>query len=420
MKDSLLTAAQKERLRQALASGSRLGATDMRLINVDVYRQRLGAEWFKYKNIIHSYAVEAIRPALGEQDFFVQTKSGYAVFFFEKDVSQIRVISERVAETLDRLLAGDAAFGDPPLTCQTVSVNCDALLEQLESESKASQPAAAAERRAVLEGDAAAREQQQSPALYTPFWHARMERIVGSIHVPQAPPALFRAPDRDYYAPSPSRAQEDIRRFNAMLNDAYQLHKAGQSTAIFFSVNFKTFCAPEFAKEYMQVLRQTPASLLKYLTPRFVRIPPGTPQTLLVSRVQALMTVFKHVVLQCRPPIDLRSMEFVPCSIVATSWKDVAQTVGQDARAAEKLIAAFCQTARILRANTLVEAVDSPAAFEICMNLGVEFLSGAAIMAPDKKPFPQRPLLAADIRAAHRRRMTQGARPSDGNDVALI
>lgn len=423
MKDPLLTPAQKERLRQSLASGSRLGATDMRLINVEVYRQRLGDQWFKYKNIIHSYAVEAIEPELGEHDFFVQAKNGYAIFFFEQDVSQVRVISERIGSKIDRQLAGDTAFGDPPLTCQAISMNCDALLEQLESEQSHVPPPASAERRAVLEGAPAApaQDQKQAPGIYAPFWHAKMGRIVGSIYVPCAPPALRRLPDRDYYAPSSSRAQDDVRRFNAMLSDAYKLHKAGQSAAIFFSLNFKTFCAPEFVKEYMQVLRQTPASLVKYLTPRFVRIPPGTPQTLLASRVQVLTTIFRHVVLQARPPVDLRSLEFVPCSILATSWKDVTQMVNQDARAAEKIVSTFCQSARALRLNSLVEGVDSPAAFEIVAQAGVEFMSGAAITAPEKVPFPQRPLSFADIRASHRRRLTQtGRQATDGADVAVI
>ena len=424
MKETLLTPAQKERLKQALASGSRLGATDMRLINVDVYRQRLGAQWFKYKNIIHSYAIEAIKPELAEHDFFVQTKNGYAIFFFEKDVSQVHVISEHIAARIDRQLAGDTAFGDPPLTCQTVSVNCDALLEQLESEPVPAQPQAPADRRAVVEGPppACASEQKQAAGIYAPFWHAKMERIVGSIYVPNAPPALRRLPDRDYYAPSSSRAQDDIHRFNAVLNDAYKLHKAGQTTAIFFSLNFKTFCEPEFVKEYMQVLRQTPASLLKYLTPRFVRIPPGTPQTLLASRVQALTTIFKHVVLQARPPVDLRSLEFVPCSILATSWKDIAQTANQDPRASERVVSAFCQSARTLRANSLIEGVDSPGAFEIVASAGAEFMSGPAVTAPEKVPFAQRPLLFADIRAAHRRRLTpQGSRQATGDaDVTTI
>ena len=69
MKDLLLTAAQKERLIKSLASGSRLDAL-----------------WYKYKNIIHSYALEAIKLELAEPDFAVQTNTGYAVFFFEKDV----------------------------------------------------------------------------------------------------------------------------------------------------------------------------------------------------------------------------------------------------------------------------------------------------------------------------------------------
>ena len=262
-------------------------------------------------------------------------------------------------------------------------MNCDTILKQLEGWKSPPLSHALPEARAVLEDSPPAQEQKKPSGVYAPFWHAKTERIVGSVYLPRMPRAFRRLPDRDYYAPGAERAQDDIHHFNATLADAYKLHKAGQNIAILFSLNFNTFCAPEFGKEYMPVLRQTPTSLTKYLTPRFVRIPPGTPPTLLASRVQMLRTIFKHVVLQARAPVDLRSLQFVPCSILATSWKDIAQIVNRDARAAEKAASTFCQSARTISANSLIDGVDSPAAFEIALCAVAEFLSGIAVCPPE-------------------------------------
>ena len=83
--ETVFTPERMERLRLGLASGSRLGAIDIRLINIDDYKKRLGAQWPKYKSIIHSYFVQAIGAELGQRDFFLQTKNGYAIFFFERN-----------------------------------------------------------------------------------------------------------------------------------------------------------------------------------------------------------------------------------------------------------------------------------------------------------------------------------------------
>ena len=89
MSKNMLTPAQTQQLRQALASGSRLGASDLRLINIDVYRERLGSQWPKYRDIIGAYAAEAIKEELGKDDFFVETKNGYGIFFFKKDPTEV-------------------------------------------------------------------------------------------------------------------------------------------------------------------------------------------------------------------------------------------------------------------------------------------------------------------------------------------
>jgi len=251
--ETVFTPERKERLRLALASGSRLGATEMRLINIDDYKKRLGAQWPKYKSIIHSYFVQAIGAELGPSDFFIQTRNGYAIFFFECNPTQVRVNSRRITDKIDEFQSGDPAFADPKLVCQAIPVDCRELLAQLEVDQRlTSVPAPVAHR-----SSNALESLQSYPSMYAPLWHAKLERVVGSIHGLNSPTTLRRKPDREYYASGVVRMQDDIAQFNAMLNDAYKLHKAGQSATILFSLNFATFCEPMFAKEYMQVLRQT-------------------------------------------------------------------------------------------------------------------------------------------------------------------
>ena len=66
-----LTRAQEQKLKKALLGDETLGLTELRVINTDIYKERLGAEWFKYKSIINSYATQAIKANLSEDDLFV-------------------------------------------------------------------------------------------------------------------------------------------------------------------------------------------------------------------------------------------------------------------------------------------------------------------------------------------------------------
>jgi hypothetical protein len=241
---------------------------------------------------------------------------------------------------------------------------------------------------------------------YAPMWHVKLERIVGSIHFPHAPRTM-RISDNEYYSPAGVHARRDIDAFNAMLTDAYKLQKSGVSSTIVFSVNFKTFCTPQYNKEYMLALKQAPGKLLQFLTPRFVRIPPGTPQTLLASKVQSLSSIFKHVVLHTRPVFDTTMFDCVPCSILATSWSDIAYLAGRDPRGKRlpaDIARQFCQAAKKLRVNALIEGLDAPSVFEDAIGVGADFASGTAVLPLNEAPSSQCALTIDDIRNRNARK----------------
>jgi hypothetical protein len=399
MLQNQLDGAQRERLKEMLVSGSRLGASDLRLLNIDVYRERLGEDWFKYKSIINALAATAIKAELGPEDFFVETRGGYGLFFFQKDLEQVQTVSDRIAERLQHDLAREPAFGDPPLGCEAESVNCDDLLRQLENET------------AEQGGEAPpAVEIERVVTRYIPLWHAKFERVVGSVFVPVRAPALRRFRDADYYAPGQEHVQRDIRAFEAMLLEIYKLHKSGTPSAVIFSLNFKSFCAAEFGKQYLNALRQTPVSLLPYLTPRFVRIPPGTPQSMLVNKMLAVRTLFRRVVLSTRPVVDERTFDCVPSSILSTSWKEIEHVAGNDKERRAQMADAFCHAAKRLKLNALIEGVETDEALGAAVAAGAEFLAGGAVRPASKAPFPQQALALSATHAARARRRSGNRR----------
>jgi hypothetical protein len=393
MARNLLTPAQTERLKQALASGSRLGASDLRLLNMDVYRERLGADWFKYKGIINALAAAAIKAELSREDFHLETKNGYGIFFFKKDLEEIQTISDRIADKLQRELSRESAFGDPPLTCVAKSANCDDFLRQLEAEER---NARAAQAEAAPPASIVGNE----PSVYAPLWHTKVQRVLGSMFVPQPPAVTRRVSDREYYSSNEAHAIRDIRGFTTMLADAYKLQKAGQSTTIVFSINFATFCSVEFNKDYMMALRQTPAPLLQYLTPRFVRIPPGTVQPLMAAKVQLLASIFRHVIVHSRAMVAVQSLEFVPCSILSTSWKDVQNLINDRAGkcTAVDVLRPFQHAAKALRLKSLIAGIDTPEALTAALAADVELVSGSAVMPFAETPFAQRAFTLNDVR----------------------
>jgi hypothetical protein len=393
-----LTPEQTERLKQALASGSRLGASDLRLINMDVYRERLGADWRKYKGIINALAAATIKAELGREDFYLETKNGYGIFFFKKDLDEIQVISDRISDKLQRELSRESVFANPPLTCVAKSANCDDFLRQLEAEEESARAAQAPAPKPAFMAPT------EAPA-YAPLWHTKVQRVLGSMLVPQPATPTRRVPDREYYASSEAHATRDIRGFSTMLGHAYKLQKAGQSTTIVFSINFATFCSVEHNKEYMIALRQTPAPLLQYLTPRFVRIPPGTVQPLMAAKVQLLATIFRHVVVHSRAAVSLQSLEFVPCSILATSWKDVQNLIHERAGkcTAVDVLRPFQNSAKMLRLNSLIAGIDTPEALNAALAAEIELVSGSAVMPFAETPFAQRAFTLSEVRGGQPR-----------------
>jgi len=188
--------------------------------------------------------------------------------------------------------------------------------------------------------------------------------------------------DRAYYEPSDVRTHADIQMFGELLSASYKLQKAGKSAAVVFSINFGNFCQPALQKLYINALRQTPSSLLRHLTPRFVRIPPGTHRTLITNKLDSLKSIFSNVAIHSKPAVDIATFEFLPIAMLSTSWSDIEFAVGgqksETLRRGEllRIASTFGKSARVLRAKSMVDGVDSKEALEIVNGADVDFVSG--------------------------------------------
>ena len=412
-----LTRAQEQRLKQALLGDEKLGASELRVINTDVYKARLGSEWFKYKAIINAYAVQAIKANLSADDIFVPTKHGFAVFFFSASEEKVAAASATMANELSRLLAGEKVFQDPPVICSARAMTRSDLVNEIDLDLGLTQRAAP---RAPAIGPMLAMEQPATAATpkaasgYRPLWHAKAQRVVGCINEPELSGPVVA--DQKYYESAIQHMRYDLDAFNTVLRDVYKLYKSGETAAIVFSINFKSFCAPEFNKEYLLALRQTPANLLPYLLPRFVRIPPGAPNTLIATKAQVLASIFKKVALQAPLEGDLRRFEFTACTLLATSVKEaqrVARLPAVSQQSVGPLLTSFVQMAKSMRYNALITGVDTQDAFASAMQAKADFVSGAVVGPLAQLPGSQFHLTADEIRATPRPKAPASAASSD-------
>jgi hypothetical protein len=243
--------------------------------------------------------------------------------------------------------------------------------------------------------------------------------VVGCINEPDmtGQPMLN---EQKYYESAIQHVRYDLETFNRVLRDVYKLYKSGETAAIMFSINFKSFCAPEFNKEYLLALRQTPANLLPYLLPRLVRIPPGAPNTLIATKAQVLASIFKKLVLQAPLEGDLRRFEFTACTILATSVKEaqrVARMPAVGQQSVGPLLTSFVQIAKSMRYNALITGVDTQDSFVSAMQAKADFVSGAVIGPMAQVPGSQFHLTTDEIRATPRPKAA--AAPADSDVFAI-
>lgn len=381
------TPVDQVRLKQALTSGLQIGATEIRFLNIEVYRERLGEKWFACKDLIHSYVLSATERHLGTSDFLIVSSSGYVLVFADANSERVARITKSVANEVDAMLARVKDFQSPPVSCNIIAVDTSTLCSHLRS--IPTTPGLPSGRRQDSPSPDAAIDVEFAGQLakYAPLCQQKNQTPVGSLLVPAPSARPKRMLDRAYYEPSDVRTHADIQMFSELLSASYKLQKSGKSTAVVFSINFGNFCEPALQKLYINALRQTPSSMLKHLTPRFVRLPPGTHRTLIANKLDSLKSIFGNIAIHSKPTVDIAAFEFLPIAMLSTSWSDIELAAGgqknENLRHGEllRIASMFCKSARVLRAKSMIDGLDSKEALEIVNDANVDFVSGPVIGA---------------------------------------
>ena len=117
-----------------------------------------------------------------------------------------------------------------------------------------------------------------------------------------------------------------------------------------------------------------------------------------------MAAIFRHVVVHSRAPVALQTLEFVPCSILATSWKDVQNLINDRAGkcSAADVLKPFQHSAKTLRLNSLIAGIDTPEALAAALAAEIELVSGSAVMPFAVAPFAQRAFTLSDVRAGQK------------------
>lgn len=247
--------------------------------------------------------------------------------------------------------------------------------------------------------------EEQFKSGYRALWHAETQRVTGYVSERETSAPLVNGPA--YYQSAIQHVHYDLDTFDKVQRDLVRVWQRGEPATIMFSINFKSFCAPEFNDEYLPALRRTPANLLTYLLPRFVRIPPAAPHTLIAAKAEMLSSIFGRVVLQVPLEGDLHRFAAAPCTMLATSVKEAQRVarlpvVGQ--QSIEPLLYSFVELAKSMKCEALITGVDTQDALVAAMQARADFASGAVVGPLAQMPGSQFNLSADEICAPPRRK----------------
>jgi hypothetical protein len=193
-------------------------------------------------------------------------------------------------------------------------------------------------------------------------WHAGSERVVGTIRELSV-------------AIEPGRPGEvigrDIAEFNAAL---FEVYKRSSSAGAIFTLHFEAFADDQLSRQYMLALRQTPARLLPFVTPRLVDIDPEAPARLVDTRVRQLQSLFRKVIVETRGDNDVERFTHLRNATIETAWSTIS-------RAADAVEAARRFQARVKEADltSLMTGVDCCESFAAAVAAGIDTIAGCRI-----------------------------------------
>ncbi|MDZ4869690.1 MAG: hypothetical protein SGI91_20395 [Alphaproteobacteria bacterium] len=193
------------------------------------------------------------------------------------------------------------------------------------------------------------------------IWHAESERVIGALREDPAPaPATHEA-----------KGRRDVAEFKAVLSD---VHMHARNAGAVFALDFTALSQSGANKHYMIELRQTPARLLPFLTPRLVDVPADADPAAIQASVKQLQSLFRRVIVEV--PADAQPARF-------RSLANVTLAVRWGAHTARDVIA-FTDRAHQAGLAVMICGVDEPEALAVAHETEVSFISGRMIGEAEK------------------------------------
>jgi hypothetical protein len=208
---------------------------------------------------------------------------------------------------------------------------------------------------------------------YSLIWHAESERVIGALREDPAP------------ATHEARLRRDVAEFKAVLSD---VHMHARNAGAVFALDYTALSQSGANKHYMIELRQTPARLLPFLTPRLVDVPGDADPSAIQASVKQLQSLFRRVIVEL--PTNARPVHF-------KSLANVTLAVRWGVHAARNVIA-FADRAHQAGFAVMICGVDEPEALAVAHETEVSFVSGRMIgevetIAPTQYDLPHAEIL---------------------------
>lgn len=288
----------ESRLKALISQPQLLAAGRVFMINLDVVRDRLGAEWPALRERVHSAAERIIGRHLANSDvFFRSSDDEYILVFAVGDKVAAKLVCGKIAEEIHRLFLGDTNLLDVRIGAavgifEGKVVFKDATIAEIlrhmdEASPRSVMEAIATEDRALYS------HQDLIKHLYRPIWDVRRQAISTYMCVP-----VREYPDGssiegvsalDGFSDPQSIAAIDMKALISSVDLLDELFRNKFRMMLSIPVCFETVASRFHREEYLEICRTIPDRLRRFVAFELLRFPAGVP----IGRMTELVNEMK-------------------------------------------------------------------------------------------------------------------------------
>lgn len=424
---------QKQKLKSMLAGGGDVAGSEMCFMNIEEYKQKLGDDWERYREILFSMTRNIISENVDPADIVLRTNNGFAVLFTGENNADISNLSQEISSKITDAIQMNDEFNAPPISCDAKAIDSQSFAQLMQAASAQDpteqaaqspqgqtkrpqkQPPKAPPKRPRSKADAAMEDvasgvdlsdvlrdlnfvEEFDPVIlinrdfcYRPLWSARHKTIVASsFKRRRAYVEIGNIHENQYYRSDDKTFAVDITAFNKCVLDLVEMRKRGGMCQIMFPVNYNNFARPKYQKMYGSVFANLPAEVRKLFVPRLERISVGTPTSSIGSVATALKNYFERVIVEA--PFQLENLEnfsfaksFAIELVPPPQKRSATDTT-------ERTLKSFVSKVHSLGSKVVLDGLDNKEIFWAAMNVEADFLSGPVVGGYSLLPKPAQPL----------------------------